>query len=240
LHPDHRTLDGEVESITIDHVRELEHFLHQTSLSYRTVILNRPEHMTRAAGHALLKALEEPPLRTIFLLITARPDQLLLTIRSRVQHIRMYRVPQDTLRRSFPTTEKNQLQRASGRPGKLTESNPGWECPIEELFLSSPINVRRDLRKILSSKKSFQERKERVSRLVDQVEQVMRGVLLAHADLSHRNESSLPESTVTTLSHHYPLSTCRTILNRIERVRQGLELNLQPELACEYLFPSHQ
>ncbi len=54
----------------------------------RVFIVDHAEKMNDAAANALLKTLEEPPETTYIILITARPDALLSTIRSRCQTIR--------------------------------------------------------------------------------------------------------------------------------------------------------
>lgn len=55
---------------------------------YKVALLTDVEHMNEAAANAFLKLLEEPPPRTVFLLTTSRPDQLLPTILSRCQRLR--------------------------------------------------------------------------------------------------------------------------------------------------------
>jgi len=49
------------------------------------------------AANAMLKTLEEPPPRTVVVLVTAAPDDLLPTIRSRCQQIALEPVPDDAL-----------------------------------------------------------------------------------------------------------------------------------------------
>jgi len=49
----------------------------------RVVVVDAIDDMERAAANALLKGLEEPPARTIFLLVSHAPGRLLPTIRSR-------------------------------------------------------------------------------------------------------------------------------------------------------------
>ncbi len=51
-----------------------------------------PQTGAEAAANALLKALEEPPADTVFILTTAAPDALLLTILSRVVRVRVARL----------------------------------------------------------------------------------------------------------------------------------------------------
>ncbi|WP_026380269.1 DNA polymerase III subunit delta' [Afifella pfennigii] len=71
--------------ISVDTVRRIVPFLGTTAGegAWRIVIVDGAEEMNRSAANALLKALEEPPERTVFVLVTARPGQLLPTIRSR-------------------------------------------------------------------------------------------------------------------------------------------------------------
>ncbi len=54
----------------------------------RVVIVDPADAMERFAQNALLKLLEEPPPATVIVLVTARPDVLLPTVRSRCPQIR--------------------------------------------------------------------------------------------------------------------------------------------------------
>jgi DNA polymerase-3 subunit delta' len=81
---DERT--GKVKSaITVDEVRRAGRFFSQTSGTgnWRIVIIDPADDMNRSAANAILKILEEPPKRALFLLISHAPGKLLPTIRSR-------------------------------------------------------------------------------------------------------------------------------------------------------------
>src|SRR2546425_2315940 len=56
-----------------------------------------PQRANPDAANALLKALEEPPADTIFVLTSSQPDALLPTIVSRVVRVRVARVPDSVL-----------------------------------------------------------------------------------------------------------------------------------------------
>ncbi len=77
-------------SIPIDEIRQMTHRLHTrpTLGSRRVVIIDPADDLERNAANALLKALEEPPQGTFFLLVTHRPGRLLPTIRSRCRVLR--------------------------------------------------------------------------------------------------------------------------------------------------------
>ncbi len=71
--------------IRIDDVREINEFLSKKSSAdgWRVVIIDSIDDMNTASANALLKILEEPPAKSILLLISHNVGQLLPTIRSR-------------------------------------------------------------------------------------------------------------------------------------------------------------
>ncbi|MDT5032899.1 MAG: polymerase subunit delta, partial [Actinoplanes sp.] len=56
---------------------------------WQAVVISDADRLTEAAGNALLKAVEEPPPRTVFLLCTpsTHPDDISVTIRSRCRAV---------------------------------------------------------------------------------------------------------------------------------------------------------
>jgi len=72
-------------AITVDEVRKAGKFLSQTSGTgnWRIVIIDPADDLNRNAANAILKILEEPPKRSLFLVLTHAPGKLLPTIRSR-------------------------------------------------------------------------------------------------------------------------------------------------------------
>ena len=74
-------------AITVDDVRGLKNFLSLSTGAggWRVVIVDTADDLNRNAANALLKSLEEPPARTVFLILSSAPGRLLPTIRSRCQ-----------------------------------------------------------------------------------------------------------------------------------------------------------
>lgn len=85
--------------LTVDEIRKVSRFLSMTSHdgSYRVVIVDPADDMNTSAANALLKNLEEPPARTLFILIVHAPGSLLPTIRSRCQVVRLAPLAADEL-----------------------------------------------------------------------------------------------------------------------------------------------
>ncbi len=75
--------------ISVEDVREASTFLHHTAgqSAWRCLIVDAADEMNTNAQNALLKVLEEPPARTLILLIAHAPSRLLPTIRSRCRSL---------------------------------------------------------------------------------------------------------------------------------------------------------
>ncbi len=72
----------------IDQIRELREMVRYAPAASRSkvVLLDEAHMLTSEASNALLKTLEEPPDRVIFVMATTQPENLADTIRSRSQH----------------------------------------------------------------------------------------------------------------------------------------------------------
>src|SRR5438093_430479 len=91
VHPDVLVVDpGDSGSIKIDQVRDIvdRSVYRPFEGRRRVVIIDEADALVTAAQHALLKTLEEPPSSSVFILVTARPDVLLSTVRSRCPQLR--------------------------------------------------------------------------------------------------------------------------------------------------------
>lgn len=70
---------------------------------YKTVIIWMAEKLYHSAAPKILKILEEPPEKTLFLLVSDYPDQLLSTIVSRTQMVKVTRLPEIDITRALMT-----------------------------------------------------------------------------------------------------------------------------------------
>jgi DNA polymerase-3 subunit delta' len=88
-HPDISVLSTERVSIPIDEVREMvaNSQLGSSMGKYRIMIIEDADRMQERSSNVLLKALEEPPAGTIWLLCAPSEADMLPTIRSRVRRI---------------------------------------------------------------------------------------------------------------------------------------------------------
>lgn len=129
--------DRTSESLAVDQIREIGPFFRMTAAiegGWRILIADDAETMTPQSQNALLKILEEPPAKTVLILITQQMGGLLPTIRSRCAMM-SFPVLQDKdveifLRRVHPhmdaDTMKRTLRLAGGSIGQaLIYADPG-------------------------------------------------------------------------------------------------------------------
>ncbi|MBP5318272.1 MAG: DNA polymerase III subunit delta [Paludibacteraceae bacterium] len=68
---------------------------------YKTILIWLPETMNASCSNKLLKILEEPPAGTVFLLVSEHPEQLLQTVVSRTQMLRVGPVDAESMSQHF-------------------------------------------------------------------------------------------------------------------------------------------
>ncbi|MCW5745015.1 MAG: DNA polymerase III subunit delta' [Alphaproteobacteria bacterium] len=85
--------------IVVEDVRELGQFMRLTPAEggWRVAVIDAADEMNRNAANAVLKILEEPPPRSLLLLVAHAPGRLLPTIRSRCRRLMLHALPEDTV-----------------------------------------------------------------------------------------------------------------------------------------------
>jgi hypothetical protein len=139
--------------IRMDDVRHaLELFHHAAGEGgWRICIVDCAEDLNRSGANALLKVMEEPPPRSLFLIVSHRPARILPTIRSRCQRIPFRSLAADQVRAVLETTElaaadgsslaavacptdpPELLELAEGSPGGLLAHRQQWQSLPEGL-----------------------------------------------------------------------------------------------------------
>jgi DNA polymerase-3 subunit delta' len=144
-------------SIPVDEVRRLRAFLAHTAGAgaWRIVIVDSADDLNASSANALLKSLEEPPARTLFVLVSSQPGRLLPTIRSRCRTLELGPVRDQALRKaveaaleaseapvpgSIDWTQLERLSEGSVRQSLALIANDGlkMQARIETLLASLP------------------------------------------------------------------------------------------------------
>lgn len=95
----------------VDEIRSLKELAQfGTTGHWRVILLDEAHAMSKQAFNALLKVLEEPPAKTIFVLLTTEPNKIMETVRSRSMPINFKHVAEgDIFKRLKQINESEQL-----------------------------------------------------------------------------------------------------------------------------------
>ncbi len=182
---------AKTDSISIEDVRALSEKLHGTGASrYSCCVIRSMERMHTAAATALLKLLEEPPPRVVFILTTENLSSLLPTIHSRTRIVHFSRLKDEMLRTLVAHMDDDAefaLHLAEGAPGKL-------------LRLLADTELLRTQKQIHSQAKQFWQStsvKERLSWLMTYAEsKVPTEDVLLHLGLALREHPDLEKRSL--------------------------------------------
>ena len=115
-------------SISVDEARNIIKSLIMKSYEaeYKVLIIWLPEFMNLASANAILKILEEPPAKTIFLLVTNNNEKIITTILSRTLKVRIPAFSEDEVKKHLVTfhnaDEKKAKQLAWIAEGNINEA----------------------------------------------------------------------------------------------------------------------
>ena len=128
--------------VRLEQIRDVSRFLARQPLESPRgmVVIEDPEAMAESAANALLKTLEEPG-HGLLILLSAAPDRLLSTIRSRCQQISFRRLDPAEMQQVFAHLDAEQrakaasamalpelLALAGGSPGALLHHAEQWDA----------------------------------------------------------------------------------------------------------------
>jgi len=128
--------------IGVDRARELKRFTQLQPLSGKAKvgIIDGAHLLTVAAQNAMLKTLEDPPRRSILILVANNPDALLPTVRSRLQRVPFSPLPEDDV--VAVLTEQHDLTPKAARElAALAEGSPGRALMLRSCLESGGAEV---------------------------------------------------------------------------------------------------
>lgn len=120
--------------ISVDDVRAVGQFLRHTAAmgGWRTVIVDSADAMNPNAQNALLKILEEPPPRTLLLLVCHAPSRLLPTVRSRCRTLHMRPLAEDQVSTILAQQQPDLPEADRQLLARLADGAPGWALDLAE------------------------------------------------------------------------------------------------------------
>jgi DNA polymerase-3 subunit delta' len=130
LHPDVVEFEPERTVITVDQARDEiipEVWSAPIESGRKVVLLLEAERLQPEAANALLKTFEEPPERTVIVLVSEAPDELLATVRSRLQRVDLGSLDEATITQALlvggvdPDTAQLAARLSGGQLGRARE-----------------------------------------------------------------------------------------------------------------------
>ncbi len=246
-HPDFHVYLPEGRSLKREQAERAIHELQIRSYEggYKIFLFDDADKMTASAQNALLKSLEEPPPQTVIILVTANPQGLLPTIRSRVQSIRFYPVDEKELvaglkNRGVDADTATKLARLSeGRPGhalSLLESKEFQalqEASEQALtYLLSPQSL-----KIVPFLALFEKRKGEADAILNDFLNFFRDVLVMQTT---REEGRILNPArciqVKETARRVSESAIYGIIEQIIQTKEQLRRNLNPTVGLQQMF----
>jgi DNA polymerase-3 subunit delta' len=247
-HPDLSIVQAETEggTLKVDQVREVRRalVLKPYQAKYRVALFLRFQEASEGAANALLKTLEEAPEHAILILTVDNPEQLLPTITSRCEILRLRPLPVDAVEAHLKShgaeVESAHLiaHVSGGRPGyalHLLQDEVALEFRAERLA---------DLAELLSAtrvqKFNYAEKLAKDKETMRQTLLVWlsywRDVLLRVSGASASLTNIDQEESIASLAEKLTLESARCVVSDQEMALERLERNVNSRLLAEVLL----
>jgi DNA polymerase-3 subunit delta' len=241
-HPDIIRVKPSGPFIKIDQIRALCQVLAMKPYEARNrvVIVTDAQTMNPAAGNAFLKMLEEPPLKTLLILVATQPSDLLPTIVSRCQQLRFKPISSKRLQsvlvdgHGFDPGDAAVIATMAG--GSLTRalrmhqthwvSRRNWIIKEMQAFTSVPIN------RLLAFSEQLARNKEALQDSLEVMKTWLRDLVVGQINPGHIiNQDLVPEIRQVSKKTSIPVVLDR--IDTIQATQNAIQTGTNLRLAIE-------
>jgi len=236
--------------IGIEQVRQVQHWASLPPYEglYRVFIIDGAEQMSLEAANCLLKVLEEPQQRVVFILLSAEPERLPVTVISRCQCLELRPVSPVLIERAL--VEGGVASARAGLLSRLCHGAPGmaFAAAADETWLEKRQAAMEQMLDIIGSDYArrfdyaarlsglFSQRRPELEAALEQWLDLWRDLLLVRAgapgaiiNLDYLDEMENLAGTLT-------LEEIGCFLSLLRKSRRNLRRNVNPQLALEVLM----
>ncbi|MDD9797563.1 MAG: DNA polymerase III subunit delta' [Alphaproteobacteria bacterium] len=123
------------ERISVDSTRQIHSFLSRTAGmgGWRICIIDSADDLSPSAANALLKIVEEPPDKALFLIISHQPTGLLPTLRSRCQHAPMPPLSTESVTTLLTRYLKDDMKKSDIEKGDIENADLPTDLSAENI-----------------------------------------------------------------------------------------------------------
>lgn len=225
-----KVIDNQENTIGIDEVRDLKHFLAlKTPDSHkgvrRVIVLNDADKLTHEAQNAFLKALEEPPKDTVIILTSSYKGALRPTIISRVTNIEVMPVSLTQVKKHFKDhSDKAYLEKyfliSRGQVGILASLFESESTSVLNKINEAKAILNMPIGEKLAAVDALAKDKEVLFSVIDALKRIARGALMNSAQKDDRTASMRWQGS----------------LIAIAAAQESLRKNANPKLILDELF----
>lgn len=237
--------------ISVDQVRQLQHSANLPPFEgrYKIFIIDHAEVMSNEAANCLLKTLEEPEGRVIFILLATNERLLPTTIVSRCQRLEL--LPVATAEIEAALTNRRGIEPARARLlARLSHGCPGWafSAANDDALLQQRAEQTDRLLNIINADgeerfayiaqlvAQFSQQRETVYETLDLWIDLWRDIMLVKAGCNGDITNIDLEARLTKIARDYSLAQIRAFINNIQTAEEQLKQNASPRLVLEVLM----
>ncbi len=245
--------------ISIEQVHDIGDYLshHTLVADFQIVLINEADFLSRGAGNALLKMLEEPRAqKSLTILLAESEENVLPTIKSRCQLIRFHPVPtkdifQELINRGTKKETAMEIARlANYRPGVAVEllNDPEklsfYKREFDRFFklhkggLSERWNLLSDLFGAKAERGDHIEARDRLIKILELWQILWRDFYLSQNQMDEFVSDVEEIEKIRSLAKRYDTDLVRKVLKNIEEAVKMLRQNVHPRLIIENLILS--
>lgn len=245
---DVRVIEPDGQFIKVDQVREVVNENHYRPFEgrRRVYIFESAERLREQAANALLKTLEEPPPTSLLILVTASPDALLPTIRSRAMQLRFAPLPADLmadyLKKNYqrPVAEiKLLVQLAGGSIGRaLSIDLSAYKEERKECLELLELLLKRRQRVRLLKAAEYFGRKERddFARALRITLNLLRDIMCARLGVDEEIVNLDITKRIAELAEGLEFTYISWLTEKLTAIERNLSRNINRQLALEAVF----
>ncbi|MEW5908473.1 MAG: DNA polymerase III subunit delta' [Thermodesulfobacteriota bacterium] len=254
-HPDLLFVESSGIWIKIGQIRDLYQILGMKPYEarQRVVIINNAQMMNPEAGNALLKILEEPPERTIFILIVLEKTDLLPTLASRCQHIRFNPIAPsrilEILEKKFGISGEQEGIAAAISNGNLPKAFDFAENSREKVLWTEyrnqiidacgvfrrPTDPKRSKSAALAFAAGLSENKKHLGDALEVLKSFIRDLVVFHFDPARIINKDLTKE-IHYASEGKDLHILMGQIETVHRAQKDITANVNPKLAMEAMI----
>jgi len=233
---------------------QIDEVLHSVSLppfegKQKVFIIDGFENLSITAANRLLKTLEEPVSRVVFILLTSNENLVPTTIVSRCQRVELkpltYNVIETALTERWqvsPEKAKLLARLANGCPGQavnmvnnaaLLEQRAAW---LNEWLELLPVDYDRRFLFAARAVEKYSQNRDILQQRLDLWQEWWRDVLLVKTGNSESVINVDRETALVEMAEIYGLEQIRQFITRIKTAGQQLKMNASPLLVMEVLM----